>query len=492
MSTVSVTFTQAAYNTNQALRLQNGVSSMSDIVDIFFQSSYAFSSSHTSYSGVSNTAGNLRLTYSDGAYSNFLGVVDNTPTQASGNGSATFLEQYVPQGYRLTYGGSIKILYTAGQFGPTFQGGGGVYTAAAIQTLIPSYSSAYNSTLGNVTVGMQGAVTVGTDGKFSGTLGTLTQRADKFISAGTLSGDFQVNGDSVAIGLNLGTSSLTGTLTGLMQNYSDGSSFSLSGASIAVTGTSIVDERLLGQALNFPNNDTFNVTLPAIVTSAWLIAAGAGNDSVTIKGGGSFLSVDAGTGDDVIYLKDHQHAVDGGAGRDTAVFEGARSAYGVTKVGATYTVRVTGTTSTDQLTNVERLTFSDGNIALDTSGIAGQAYRIYQAAFNRTPDQAGVGYWIRAMDDGFGLLAVAQGFVDSAEFKTLYGTSPNNRDLISKFYVNVLHRQADQSGIDFWTNILDSKLSTLAEVLVGFSESSENQTSVASTIAAGFPYIPYG
>ena len=39
------------------------------------------------------------------------------------------------------------------------------------------------------------------------------------------------------------------------------------------------------------------------------------------------------------------------------------------------------------VSNVERLRFSDGNVALDTDGTAGQAYRLYRAAFAREAGQ---------------------------------------------------------------------------------------------------------
>jgi hypothetical protein len=78
---------------------------------------------------------------------------------------------------------------------------------------------------------------------------------------------------------------------------------------------------------------------------------------------------------------------------------------------------------------------------LRTTG--GQAYRVYQAAFNRTPDLGGLGFWIGAMDKGVSLADVANGF-------------------------------------------------TLPEVLVGISESPENQAGVIGVIQNGIGYTPYG
>ncbi|MDD5177285.1 MAG: hypothetical protein PHQ05_12775 [Sterolibacterium sp.] len=111
------------------------------------------------------------------------------------------------------------------------------------------------------------------------------------------------------------------------------------------------------------------------------ITAGPGN--VTLAGG---------AGNDTIV---------GGGGIDTVVYSGSLSRYTVTETSSGYTVTDTsGTDGTDTLLNIGRLKFSDKYVALDTNGDAGQAYRIYQAAFNRAPDEGGLGYWITSMDNG--------------------------------------------------------------------------------------------
>jgi hypothetical protein len=89
----------------------------------------------------------------------------------------------------------------------------------------------------------------------------------------------------------------------------------------------------------------------------------------------------------------------GGTDIDTAVYAGVRSNFTLTKTSAGFTVSdKISTEGTDTLQNVERLKFSDTTVALDIDGNGGQAYRVYQAAFNRTPDSGGLGFWINAMD----------------------------------------------------------------------------------------------
>ncbi|MFA9215921.1 MAG: DUF4214 domain-containing protein [Sphingomonadaceae bacterium] len=198
------------------------------------------------------------------------------------------------------------------------------------------------------------------------------------------------------------------------------------------------------------------------------------------------------SGNDVIPNTAANDKFNGGNGLDTIAYAAPHDHFVVSKTASGYTVvDQTGVEGSDTLVSIERIHFSDQTLALDINGAAGQTYRIYQAAFNRTPDSAGLGYWIAAMDRGTPLNTVAGGFVASAEFKSLFGEHPSNTTLASGFYTNVLHRQPDQAGLDYWVGILDHS-ADVAAVLIGFSESAENQAALAPVIGNGFAYTPYG
>ncbi len=153
-----------------------------------------------------------------------------------------------------------------------------------------------------------------------------------------------------------------------------------------------------------------------------------------------------------------------------------------------------GSEGLDILAGIERLKFADGLFALDVGpdGIAGQAYRIYQAAFNRTPDAGGLGYWLGVMDNGVSLKTISGGFINSDEFRTAYGTAPTNEQLVTKFYQNILGREPEKAGYDFWVGVLNGNFAPLPDVLAAISESNENQLGVAAIIGNGFGYIPFG
>ncbi len=187
------------------------------------------------------------------------------------------------------------------------------------------------------------------------------------------------------------------------------------------------------------------------------------------------------------------NTIDGGAGLDKVVYGKGAASYAVSVDKGTITVRdLAGADGTDFLVHVERLAFADGGMAFDVDGTGGQAYRVYQAVLGRTPDKAGLGFWMSMMDQGVSLLDVARGFVVAQEFKEVYGANPGNREIVGKLYENVLHRPGEKAGIDFWTGVLDSKAATLADVLVGFSEGHENQTALVGMLSNGFAFTPYG
>jgi hypothetical protein len=184
--------------------------------------------------------------------------------------------------------------------------------------------------------------------------------------------------------------------------------------------------------------------------------------------------------------------IDGSLGVDTAIYNGRYANYSISLgVGSgVVTDRTANRDGTDTLTNVERLKFSDTMLALDTSKdqTAGSGYMLYKAAFNRTPDAGGLGYWINQMDKGMSYSDVAKNFVTSAEFKTAFGgANPTVNTLVTKLYNNVLARTPDAGGLAFWQNKLNTGWTT-ADVLGFFSTSGENVTNVTPLIANGIQY----
>ena len=183
--------------------------------------------------------------------------------------------------------------------------------------------------------------------------------------------------------------------------------------------------------------------------------------------------------------------IDGGDNTDFVLYLSERSDYSIHASKDGQSITVTGPEGADTLINIERLSFSENIlVALDIDGNGGQAYRLYQAAFGRTPDKKGVGYWIKRMDDGLELVEVSARFIDSNEFRKLYGEDPENEEFLTALYRNVLKRGPDNEGYTWWLDQLDNNPArTWDKVLTEFSEIPENYAAVLPAIENGFEYI---
>ena len=197
-------------------------------------------------------------------------------------------------------------------------------------------------------------------------------------------------------------------------------------------------------------------------------------------------------GNDVLRGDGGSDTLNGQGGIDSAAFGGVRANFTVARSGTSVTVTDrTGANGTDTLANIERIKFDDVAVAVDIDGNGGEAYRIYQAAFDRAPDLSGVGFWISQMDSGQSLESVAAGFMTSTEFVNMYGANSSHLQFVQKLYQNVLDRPGETAGVNFWVGALDGNDASRADVLAHFSESAENQANVAEVIGNGFAYVPF-
>ena len=102
--------------------------------------------------------------------------------------------------------------------------------------------------------------------------------------------------------------------------------------------------------------------------------------------------------------------------------------------------------------------------------------RLYNAGFGRDFDAAGLNFWIDAVENGGTDKSVmAEAFLDSSEFDAKFGDDDMlpNAEFVEALYTNVLGRTPEQAGLQFWIKAVDAGMSHGA-ALIAFSESSEN------------------
>lgn len=199
-----------------------------------------------------------------------------------------------------------------------------------------------------------------------------------------------------------------------------------------------------------------------------------------LYGEGAFVS---GTpGDDLLSGTAGADTLDGGAGQDTADYaDASRDSLDLVLVPdapeggevVRLTDRASGTV--DRLVNVERLELADGTLLYDLSAEAvADVYRLYAASLGRTPDEPGLRFWTGPAFADTQLDRLALSFVESAEFRALFGEDPTDLAYIDALYTTVLGRPADPDGRAFWTDAFASGTLDRADMLVAFSESPEN------------------
>lgn len=103
----------------------------------------------------------------------------------------------------------------------------------------------------------------------------------------------------------------------------------------------------------------------------------------------------------------------------------------------------------------------------------GDVLRLYRAFFDREPDVGGARYWLDVRED-FNLTQIAQFFTGSEEYDNNYAGT-GDREFLTRVYRNVLGRNYDQAGFDYWLGILGSG-TTRGEVVRWVAASEEFKT----------------
>lgn len=216
---------------------------------------------------------------------------------------------------------------------------------------------------------------------------------------------------------------------------------------------------------------------------------GTGTDDVIYTEGGQDAVYTA-QGNDVIVASGQALSINGGPGIDTVVTGLTLS--NLAQIGSSGDARYMAASGGNQIyLGVERLVFTNDMIALDAQGNAGQAYRLYQAALNRTPDTGGLSWHVNRLDLGTSLHDDAVNFLAAPEFAQRFGAALDDRAFVTLLYANVLSRAPDSGGEAYWLGHLSDRSFDRATVLTGFSESPENHGRVDPTIAAGI-HLDYG
>lgn len=187
-----------------------------------------------------------------------------------------------------------------------------------------------------------------------------------------------------------------------------------------------------GSASKYWGHENLSISYNTIIEN---VIGGRGSD--TILGNGANNRLTGGAGND---------SLDGGAGVDTAVYSVGRASASLTKTGTGFTLTdKSGASGTDTLQNMERIKFTDGNIALDlgVTQSGGETVMLLGAVLPGrlvfdVSKQALLGAVIDLFDQDYSLQTLSGAVMRLPIWDVLTGkAAPSNTDIASYLLTNV-------------------------------------------------------
>lgn len=183
---------------------------------------------------------------------------------------------------------------------------------------------------------------------------------------------------------------------------------------------------------------------------------------------------------------------DGGLGIDTVVYSGLQERYSITKSGNRYVVsEPTGSDDTDYLSNIERLQFSNGKVALDLGGNAGQAARLIGALLGPSfiKDKALAGVVIGLIDQDYSIESIANLGLNTSFYLALAG-STKNEDFVNHVFRNVVGRTPEVNEQKTYVDMLNAGTSQAAlAVMAAGTEFTASQIGLTGLTSHGWDFI---
>ena len=126
-----------------------------------------------------------------------------------------------------------------------------------------------------------------------------------------------------------------------------------------------------------------------------------------------------------------------------------RRAVATSVAGAVLMIATTVVVGSSTVATAEAGTFDEYAASPELAGDHADVFRLYWAFFDRKPEVGGAQYWVGQYDQCASLLNITWSFGNSAEFVNTYGPL-NDRDYTTLVYANVLDREPDDGGYDYW------------------------------------------
>jgi len=238
----------------------------------------------------------------------------------------------------------------------------------------------------------------------------------------------------------------------------------------AIVGAADVTGNTTGQILT---GDLANQQFTVGSGSASSVFAGGGGDTLLFNTPAAVASGSPGT--QGATLAAGTTILHGGLGDDAATFNGASADYTVESHDGYVVVTANAQPNQHALViNAESLKFSDATVAVQNRDALDTITGLYQDVLGRQADYLGVEFWATAEKNGVSLGQIALDLIGSAEGQAKQATVFNGDSAhdVELLYQGIFSRASDADGLAFWVDQM-AKGMTLVEVANGFLMSAE-------------------
>ena len=182
-------------------------------------------------------------------------------------------------------------------------------------------------------------------------------------------------------------------------------------------------------------------------------------------------------------------AIDGGGGIDLAIYNSSLINFTLTKTSDTW--EIINLDELDSLVNIERLQFTDTNVALDLDGNAGKAAKIMGVVFgsDEISNKISIGTYIYHLDTGMTYEEVMQLAIDTA-----LGANPSSLSVIDLIWTNIVGPPTPVDNLPQYSALIDNGTYSAAELAVVAADHSLNVTNIdlIGLSQTGLEYTLYG
>lgn len=293
-----------------------------------------------------------------------------------------------------------------------------------------------------------------------------------------------IDGTSLSSGSTVSLSNIEfGVLTGsnlnvVMTGSATQTVYTGSGTQTLNTGSSTHNHLYAGAG-----NDHFHITVPSANSLSAPRAEAINSLSTSDTFAGSIANKTALYGEDGNDITTVDGAgtqnvfVHGGSGADSISYQGSINDYTITRDNGITYVHSNSTSKTDILLNVESIQFADGTYAIANNNDLTQIASLYQQVLGRQADVDGFQYWASIFDNGDTIGAIATSFVRSSEYfnnTSNVWDAMSNEQKIETFYQLMLGRASDAAGKAYWMDAINNGMS-IEDIAGSFVVSAEMQ-----------------